>query len=86
VAIAVVDQGDNIQVLMRDRFVGPHTIKTVIQKAWTANSFRQSISTLVSLLKEGKSPNPNQVQHNPDALLVGGGEIIQAQGNYCSTW
>ena len=78
VAVAVVDRGGNLQVLMRDRFAGPHTVETAIRKAWTANSFRQSTDTLAQLLKENIIPN--QVQHNPGALLVGGGQLIQAQG------
>ena len=78
VAVAVVDRGGNLQVLLRDRFAGPHTPDTAIRKAWTANSFRQSTSDLALLLKEGKIPN--QVQHNPGSLLVGGGIKIEAQG------
>jgi uncharacterized protein GlcG (DUF336 family) len=78
VAVAVVDRGGNVTVLLRDRFAGPHTIETAIRKAWTANSFRQSTSVLAGLLKEGRIPG--QVQHNPGALLVGGGLVITAQG------
>ena len=79
VAVAVVDRGGNLQVFLRDRFAGPHTTETAIRKAWTANSFRQSTGQLAELLKNGKIPN--QVQHNPGALLVGGGLVIQAQGS-----
>ena len=79
VAAAVVDRGGNVQTLYRDRFAGPHTIETAIRKAWTANSFRQNTGDLASLLKTGVIPN--QVQHNPGALLVGGGVIIQSQGS-----
>jgi len=78
VAVSVVDRGGNTQALYRDRFAGPHTIKTATRKAWTANSFRQSTGTLATLLKEGVIPS--QVQHNPGALLVGGGELINSQG------
>jgi len=78
VAVTIVDRGGNVQVTLRDRFAGPHTVETATRKAWTANSFRQSTSTLAQLLKENKIPS--QVQHNPGALLVGGGEVIQAQG------
>jgi len=78
VAVAVVDRGGNVQSLHRDRFAGPHTIKTAIRKAWTANSFRQNTGNLADLLKRGVIPN--QVQHNPGALLVGGGVIIESQG------
>ena len=78
VAVAVVDRGGNTQVLLRDRYAGPHTNETAIRKAWTANSFRQSTSDLAGMLQEGLIPN--QVQHNPGALLVGGGLIIEAKG------
>lgn len=78
VAVAVVDRGGNTQALLRDRYAGPHTIETAIRKAWTANSFRQSTSDLAGMLQEGKIPN--QVQHNPGALLVGGGLVIEAKG------
>ncbi|MDH5393581.1 MAG: heme-binding protein [Gammaproteobacteria bacterium] len=78
VAVAVVDRGGNVQVLLRDRFAGPHTIQTAIQKAWTANSFRQSTAALAGLLEDKKIPN--QVANNPGALLVGGGLVIQSAG------
>ncbi len=79
VAVAVLDRGGNTQALLRDRFAGPHTPETAIRKAWTANSFRQSTGELAALHKEGKIPA--QVQHNPGALLVGGGVTISASGS-----
>lgn len=79
VAAAVVDRGGNLQAYLRDRFAGPHTTETAIRKAWTANSFRQSTADLADLLKRGVIPN--QVQHNPGALLVGGGLVIVVQGS-----
>lgn len=78
VAVAVVDRGGNVQALLRDRYAGPHTIETAIRKAWTANSFRQSTADLAAMLQEGRIPS--QVPHNPGALLVGGGELIEAKG------
>lgn len=78
VAVAVVDRGGNVQAFYRDRFAGPHTFQTAIQKAWTAVSFRQNSNDLADMLKKGVIPN--QVQHNPGALLVGGGVTIQSSG------
>lgn len=78
VAVAVVDRGGNLQSFYRDPLAGPHTVETAIRKAWTANSFRQNTADLAALLQQGKIPD--QVQHNPGALLVGGGVMIQAQG------
>ena len=34
VAVAVVDRGGNTQVILRDRFAGPHTPETARRKAW----------------------------------------------------
>ncbi len=79
VAVAVVDRGGNTQVLLRDRFAGPHTPETARRKAWTANSFRQSTADLAGMLKEKRIPA--QVANNPGALLVGGGVMIQSDGN-----
>ena len=79
VAVAVVDRGGNLQALLRDRFAGPHTPETATRKAWTANSFRQSTSDLAVFLKQGTIPQ--QVQHNPGALLVGGGVVIESEGS-----
>lgn len=78
VAVAVVDRGGNLQVLLRDRFAGPHTPETASGKAWTANSFRQSTGELAGLLEEKRIPS--QVANNPGALLVGGGLLIEAGG------
>jgi uncharacterized protein GlcG (DUF336 family) len=78
VAVAVVDRGGNLQALVRDRFAGPHTTETAVRKAWTANSFRQSTADLAGLLKDGKIPS--QVARNPGALLVGGGLMVESQG------
>ncbi|MFV2056397.1 MAG: heme-binding protein [Thiohalomonadales bacterium] len=78
VAVAIVDRGGNLQAFFRDRLAGPHTVETAIRKAWTANSFRQSTAELAVFLKKGRIPQ--QVQHNPGALLVGGGELIWSGG------
>jgi uncharacterized protein GlcG (DUF336 family) len=38
VAIAVVDRFGVVQVVLRDRFAGPHTPATASGKAWTAKA------------------------------------------------
>lgn len=78
IAVAVIDRGGNVQALLRDSLAGPHTPETAIRKAWTANSYRQSTADLAVMLLEGRIPA--QVQHNPGALLVGGGLMVEAQG------
>jgi len=75
VAVAVIDRGGNLQALFRDQLAGPHTPDTAIQKAWTANSFRQSTGDLAQLLIDGTIPS--RIPDVPGALLVGGGLMIQ---------
>ncbi len=40
VTVAVVDRAGVAQALLRDRFAGPHTVQTAINKGYTAVSFR----------------------------------------------
>jgi uncharacterized protein GlcG (DUF336 family) len=44
VAIAVVDRFGIVQVVLRDRYAGAHTPATASGKAWTAATFRSSMS------------------------------------------
>ena len=53
VAVAVVDRFGVTQVLLRDRFAGPHTPATATGKAWTAVSFRTNTTDLVPLTQPG---------------------------------
>ena len=41
VSVAVVDRSGITQVLLRDRFAGPHTVEIATNKAWSAASFRR---------------------------------------------
>src|SRR5260221_6655848 len=50
VAIAVVDRFGVIQVVLRDRYAGPHTPATASGKAWTAATFRSSTSNLFTII------------------------------------
>ena len=42
----MVDRMGVTQVILRDRFAGPHTPDTAIGKAWTAASFRADTLSL----------------------------------------
>lgn len=78
VAVAVVDRGGIPQVLLRDRFAGPHTPRTAIGKARTALSFRTNTTEMVELTQAGKEASG--VRHIPGAVMVGGGVMIRAAG------
>ena len=78
VAVAVVDRSGVAQSMVRDRFAGPHTVTTAINKGYTAISFR--IDTL-ELAKQTQSGSPSSgVRDIPNVVAVGGGVLIQAGG------
>ncbi len=79
VAIAVVDRMGVTQVMLRDRFAGPHTPRMAHAKAWTAVSFRANSAELVESTQAGRPQSG--VRHLPGVAAVGGGQMIQAGGS-----
>jgi uncharacterized protein GlcG (DUF336 family) len=78
VAVAVVDRFGVTQVMLRDRFAGPHTAPTAESKAWTAVSFRTNTSDLVGISQPGM-PQAG-LRNLPGAVILGGGVIVEAGG------
>ena len=78
VAVAVVDRGGITQVLLRDRFAGPHTVRMAVDKAWTAVSFRTNTTELAKATQAG-SPQSG-IRHRPRVAAVGGGQIVEGGG------
>ena len=78
VAVAVVDRMGVGQVLLRDRFAGPHTPDMATAKAWTAVSFRTNTTDLAANTASGPSSG---VRHRPGVAAVGGGLMIEAGGS-----
>jgi uncharacterized protein GlcG (DUF336 family) len=79
VAVAVVDRMGVMQVMLRDRFAGPHTPSTARGKAWTAVSFRTNSGQLAELTQAGKPQSG--VRHRPGVVAIGGGMMIEAAGS-----
>lgn len=79
VAVAVVDRSGVLQVLLRDRFAGAHTIDAATNKAWTAASFRISTAALAAETQAGKSMSG--IRAIPQVLAIGGGQVIEAGGS-----
>jgi uncharacterized protein GlcG (DUF336 family) len=77
-AVAVVDRGGLVQVLLRDRYAGPHTPRTASGKAWTAVSFRSNTGALADLTQAGKPQSG--VRNLPRVVAVGGGVVIDGGG------
>ncbi|MFC1775954.1 heme-binding protein [Pseudomonadota bacterium] len=79
VSVAVVDRMGIAQVMLRDRYAGPHTPDTARRKAWTAVSFR---SDTLSLAKNtGSDSAQSGARHISGALLLGGGVPVMASGS-----
>src|SRR5690349_25150362 len=79
VAVAVVDRFGVTQVLLRDRFAGPHTPSTASGKAWTAVTFRTSTTELNAISQPGMMQAG--IRNLPGAVIVGGGLIVEASGS-----
>jgi uncharacterized protein GlcG (DUF336 family) len=78
IAVAVVDRFGVTQVLLRDRFAGPHTPATASAKAWTAVSFRTSTTDLEASTRPGM-PQAG-VRNIPGVVALGGGVPVEAGG------
>ena len=70
-AVAVVDRMGVVQVLLRDRFAGPHTPDMARAKAYTAVSFRTSTTELAEATQPGRPQSG--IRSRPDVAAVGGG-------------
>jgi uncharacterized protein GlcG (DUF336 family) len=79
VAVAVTDRMGVTQVMLRDRFAGPHTLRMAQAKAWTAASFRTNTTELAAATQPG-SPQSG-IRHRPGVAAVGGGLLIEASGS-----
>ena len=71
VTVAVVDRGGVAQSLLRDRFAGPHTVHTAINKAYTAMSFRTDTLELAANTQPGSASSG--IRQIPNVVAVGGG-------------
>ena len=54
VGVAVADRAGVLQVLLRDRFAGAHTVEVAANKAWTAASFRTATTSLAQETQPGR--------------------------------
>ncbi|MGH8709371.1 MAG: GlcG/HbpS family heme-binding protein [Burkholderiales bacterium] len=77
--VAVVDRMGVTQVLLRDRFAGPHTVDMARAKAYTAVSFRTSTTDLAEAT-QAERPQSG-IRHLPGVAAVGGGLLIEAGGS-----
>jgi uncharacterized protein GlcG (DUF336 family) len=74
----VVDRFGQTQVMLRDRFAGPHTPTTAAGKAWTAVSFRTNTTDLIGISQPGM-PQAG-LRDLPGAVILGGGMMVEVGG------
>ncbi len=79
VAVAVVDRSGLTQVLLRDRFAGPHTVDVATNKAWTASSMR--MSTIAFGLETQAGKPMSGLRSHPRVMAAGGGVVIEGGGS-----
>jgi uncharacterized protein GlcG (DUF336 family) len=77
--VAVVDRMGVTQVLLRDRYAGPHTVDMAQAKAYSAVSFRSPTTDLAQATQAGRPQSG--VRHLPGVVAVGGGLMIEAGGS-----
>lgn len=78
VAVAVVDRGGLLQVLLRDRFAGAHTPEVASDKAWTAASFRIPTTDLARETQAGRPMSG--IRQRARVMAIGGGLPVEAGG------
>ena len=79
VSVAVVDRGGTAQVMLRDRFAGPHTVDVAINKAWTALTFKQDTLALGQASRADGPAAP--IRNFARVVVLGGGIPIEAAGS-----
>lgn len=79
VAVAVVDRFGVTQVMLRDRFAGPHTPATATGKAWTAATFRTNTTALYAISQPGMMQAG--IRNLPGAVIIGGGIVVESGGS-----
>jgi uncharacterized protein GlcG (DUF336 family) len=79
VGVAIADRAGVLQVYLRDRFAGPHTVEMAANKAWSAASFRIPTADLAAETQAGKPMSA--IRDLPRVAAVGGGLPIAAAGS-----
>ena len=78
VTVAIVDRAGLTQILMRDRFAGPHTVDVATNKAWTAASMKMSTTVFAAETQAGKPMSA--LRSHARVMAAGGGLVIEGAG------
>jgi uncharacterized protein GlcG (DUF336 family) len=78
VTVAIVDRAGLTQILIRDRFAGPHTVDVATNKAWTAASMKMSTTVFAAETQAGKPMSA--LRSHARVMAAGGGLVIEGAG------
>jgi uncharacterized protein GlcG (DUF336 family) len=78
VTVAIVDRAGLTQILIRDRFAGPHTIDVATNKAWTAASMKMSTTVFAAETQAGKPMSA--LRSHARVMAAGRGLVIEGAG------
>jgi len=78
-AVSVNDRAGDALVMLRDRFAGPHTVDTAINKAYTAVTFKLDTTNFARYTQAGEAASA--VRHLPRVVAIGGGIPIESAGS-----
>ena len=78
-AVSVNDRAGDALVMLRDRFAGPHTVDTAINKAYTAVTFKLDTTSFTRSTQGGEPASG--VRHLPRIVAIGGGIPIESAGS-----
>ena len=78
-AVSVNDRAGNALVMLRDRFAGPHTVDTAINKAYTAVTFKLDTTSFTRSTQGGEPASG--VRHLPRIVAIGGGIPSESAGS-----
>ena len=78
----MVDRSGVTQVVLRDRFAGPHTVDMAIDKAWTAVSFR----TPTGETREGNAARLGAERNSQSPARRRGGRRTADRGRAAHSW
>ena len=78
VAVAVSDRAGHALVMLRDRFAGPHTVQTSIDKTYTAITFKMDTKSFARVTETGEASG---IRHLPHIVALGGGLPIESSGS-----
>ena len=76
--VAVVDRGGHALAVLRNGLAGAHTVRTAIDKAWTALSFRTDTTELTAASQAGRPQSG--IRTLPNVVAIGGGMMSPAKG------